>query len=94
MAEIYLMLAGIVVALLGSLLVARRVAGPVVLCGICDHKVRPWAVRQETFTCRPCKKILPRRLAYTASAPVGHPKWRTDPGNGRVLESVGRHRKA
>ncbi len=91
----YLVLVGIIVALLlSSLLLARRVSDSVVRCGFCDHKVRPWAVRRETFTCRPCKKILPRRLAYPAPAPAGHPKRHVESGSVPVLATAGRHRKA
>lgn len=92
---IYLALLGTAAALLpSSLLLARHLWGSApVRCGICDDKVRPWAVQQETFTCRPCEKVLPRRLSYTASAPVGHPKWRTGPSSVPVLATAGRHRR-
>lgn len=98
----YVVLAGIVVSvLLGSLLVGRRVLGSVVRCGFCDHRVMPWAVGRDTFTCRPCKKTLPRRLAYptpalefTTAAPIGNPECRVPSGGARVLEPAGRHRKA
>lgn len=98
--EDYLVVAGLVVSLvLGSLLLARRIRSSVVRCGFCGHRVMPWALRSETFTCRPCKKTLPRRLAYptpaqayTAAKQAGDPEWSAEP-SARVLESVGRHRK-
>ena len=90
----YVVLVGIVVSLLlGSLLLARSLLGSAVRCGLCDHKVRPWAVRKETFTCRPCKKILPRRLAYPAPATAVHPQWHVESGRVPVLATAGRHRK-
>lgn len=86
-------MAGVVAVLIGSFLLARHLMSSGVWCGFCDRQVRPWAVRKETFTCKPCKKTLPRRLSYSATAPVGHPRWRVDSGRVRVLATVGRHRK-
>ncbi|MCH9641549.1 MAG: hypothetical protein K0U69_10150 [Actinomycetia bacterium] len=61
----YAVVAGIVVTLLGLLwLVWAYVGAAVVKCGICGNRQRLRASRKQTFTCRRCKKTLPRRLAY------------------------------
>ena len=62
----YAAIAGIVVALLGSLTLAwLRVGSAAVKCGVCGHKQRLLSSRKKTFSCRRCKKTLPRRLALS-----------------------------
>lgn len=44
-------------------LVVVRVRAVAVKCGCCGHRQRLRVSRKATFTCKRCKKTLPRRLA-------------------------------
>lgn len=63
----YAVVMGIIVAALGSLMLAWRfVPTTAVKCGVCSQKLRlPTSPKKQTFTCKRCKKTLPRRLAYS-----------------------------
>lgn len=60
----YAVVVAIIVALLIPAFLAQdRIRSIVAKCGCCGHRQRLRSSRKATFTCKRCKKTLPRRLA-------------------------------